>query len=68
MKKHMPGFVPVSFNKVGIILLILGVVGLSIKIISYLSNWYYISGNIMYFGFALILISLYLIFVVPKEK
>jgi hypothetical protein len=61
MKKHMLDFVPVKFHKSGKLLMFLAaglvVVGLAAQI--YL---------LVIFGLALGLLSLYLIFVVPREK
>ncbi|PIR07106.1 MAG: hypothetical protein COV55_01605 [Candidatus Komeilibacteria bacterium CG11_big_fil_rev_8_21_14_0_20_36_20] len=67
MKKYMTGFVPMNYKKSGIILLIIGLAGLVLKLISYFTSWFFISNYLMYFGPALILISFYLILVVPKE-
>ena len=67
MKKNMPGFLPVNFKYVGLILLIIGLLGLIIKALSYWTNWFEVSNTIIYFGVVLILLSLYFIFVVPKE-
>lgn len=60
MKKHKPGFVPVNYKKAGVILLI---IGLACLIINLFVSFIYLA----YFSFGLILISLYLLFVVPKE-
>jgi len=62
----MTGFVPVNFKQVGKIILIIGFICLIAKLTSYLTNWFYISNDFFYFGVALLLLSLYLIFVVPK--
>jgi len=56
-----------NYKKSGIILLIIGLAGLVLKLISYFTSWFFISNYLMYFGPALILISFYLILVVPKE-
>ena len=66
-KKHMPGFVPVNFKQSGKILFTIGLVSLIIKAVSYLTNWFTVPNYFVYFGAGLILLSLYLIFVVPKE-
>jgi len=63
----MSEFVPVNFKKSGKILLIIGLICLIIKFFSFLTDWFDLSNYISYFGIVLILISLYLIFVVPKE-
>ena len=67
MKKYLPGFVPVNFKKSGFILLIIGLVCLILKMVSYLTDWFYIPGYLFYFGLALMLISFYLIFITPEE-
>ncbi|MFH1564365.1 MAG: hypothetical protein ABIC82_00765 [bacterium] len=67
MKKHMPGFVPIGFNKIGTILLILGTIGILVKIVFQLTGWFYISNIILFISVGLFVISLYLIFVIPKE-
>lgn len=67
MKKHMPGFVPVNFKKSGKILLAVGLAFLIAKLVSYLTGWFSISNYIIYIGVGLIFLSLYLVFVVPKE-
>ncbi|MBU1164196.1 hypothetical protein KKA15_01365 [Patescibacteria group bacterium] len=67
MKKHMSGFVPVNFKQVGVMLLIIGLIVILLKFFSYLTSLVEISNYVLYFGIGLMLISLYLIFVVPKE-
>ena len=61
MKKHMPGFIPVEFYKVGKILLFpaagLVVVGIAAEVMP-----------MVIFGLALGLLSLYLIIIVPREE
>lgn len=68
MKKHIPGFVPVPYKAVGKVLLILGVLFLIAKLISYITNWFAIGKYLVYFGFGLIALSIYLIFIVPPEE
>ncbi|MBU4421400.1 hypothetical protein L6259_00765 [Candidatus Parcubacteria bacterium] len=67
MKKFATGLRPVDYYKSGIILLILGLLAVITKIISYLTDWFFIPNTALYFGIALSIISLYLIFVVPKQ-
>ena len=67
MKKYLSGFVPVNFKQTGKILLIIGLVCLAVRLLSFLTNWFSLSNNILYVGIGLILLSLYLFFVVPKE-
>lgn len=67
MKKHMSGFVPVNYNLAGKILLPLGILLLLTKIISYFTKWFYVTNILIFIGIGFIILSLYLIFVVPKE-
>jgi len=57
----MPGFVPVKFHKVGKFLLLLAA-GL---VVVGAANQFYL---LVFFGLALGLLALYLIYVVPREK
>lgn len=63
----MPGFVPVNFKKAGRVLLIIGLICLIIKAISYLTGWFFAANYIFYLGIGFILISFYLIFILPEE-
>lgn len=63
----MTGFVPIDFRRAGKVLLVIGLICLLLRIVSYITNSFNLSNYILYFGLALILLSLYLIFVVPKE-
>lgn len=67
MKKHMPGFVPVNYKQSGIFILAIGIACLFAKLFSYLTDWYILPNYYVYLGAGLIMLSLYLIFVVPKE-
>ncbi|MBU0597356.1 hypothetical protein KJ641_01335 [Patescibacteria group bacterium] len=67
MKKSMTGFVPANFKNAGIILLIIGLITLAIKTVSFLTNWFSSPNYFIYLGLGLIFLGLYLIFVVPKE-
>ena len=66
MKKYMLGFVPVNFQQVGKILLLIGIVSILIKVLSYFTKWFEAPGSILYTGAMCIIISLYLMYVVPK--
>ena len=66
MKKHMPGFVPVNFKNSGIILLLIGLLCITIKGISFFTRLFFAPNSVLYFGIAVLVLSLYLIFVVPK--
>ncbi|MFH1667540.1 MAG: hypothetical protein ABH884_00765 [Candidatus Komeilibacteria bacterium] len=67
MKKYMTGFVPVQFNKVGKVLLTLGIISLLLEILDYFSDWFNLPNIIMFIGVGFVLIGLYLIYIVPKE-
>ena len=67
MKKHMPGFVPVNFKSVGKILFIIGSIGLTVGLISDLTQWFFIHDYITYFSLVVMLISLYIILVGTKD-
>jgi hypothetical protein len=62
------GFVPVKFHLAGRILLIIGIIGLVLIGVSKLTGWYALPPSFLVFSLATILVSLYLIFVVPREK
>ena len=68
MKKHMTGFVPINFQKSGWILLTIGIVLILSKLISFATNFYFVPTYLIYIGIAMIAVSLYLIFVSPKEE
>ena len=68
MKKHMPGFVPVQYKKVGRFLLALGIAVSLVSLISKFTSLLTLPNYVLYFGLVLILLSLYLLFIVPKEE
>jgi hypothetical protein len=59
-KKHMPGFVPVKFHKSGKLLIFLAA---GLVVVGVAAHIY----PLVVFGLALGLVSLYLIFVAPKN-
>lgn len=63
-----PGFVPVDFHLVGRILLIIGIIGLVLVGVSELTGWFALPEIVWVFSLAMTLVSLYLIYVVPREK
>ena len=67
VKKHYSGFVPVRFKSLGKILLPISSVMVIIGGLRYLAGWSEIPIAVIFIGLALLLVSLYLIFVVPKE-
>jgi len=63
----MPGFVPIPFHMTGKILLVVGLVLLLARLVSYLTSWYATPSSLVYFGAVPVVIGLYLVFIVPKE-
>jgi len=68
MKKHIPGLVPINFKLAGKSMFLIGVISSAYWLVSYFTVQFTLSNNYIYLGIAMILISLYLIFVVPNEK
>jgi hypothetical protein len=68
MKKYPSGFVPVDYRVAGKNLIKIGFVGLLFKSVAFVSGWFEASNYIAYFSGGLILIGLYLVFVVSKNK
>ena len=66
--KYPPGFVPVDFQGVGKILLALGIISLILKGVTSLTGWLALPDIVFYLGLVFIIVSLYLIFVVPKPE
>ena len=66
MKEHMTGFVPVDFRKLGVVLLVVGMIGIGARLASYFGNWLGVSDLLIFVGATAVLLGLYLIFVVPK--
>lgn len=62
------GFVPANFHLAGRILLTIGIIGLVIVGVSKLTGWFVLPQIVLAFSVTAIPISLYLIFVVPREK
>lgn len=67
-KKYPTGFVPINFRAVGKFLLWLGIVSALLGALDYLITWIKLPKDLLVFGLAAILLSLYVIFVVPKNK
>jgi len=67
MKKNTSGFVPIDFKLVGKIMFPLGLVLILVKGLDYLMGWSVIPVVVLFAGIVLLLLSLYLFFVVPKE-
>ena len=66
MKKYPTGFVPVNFQEVGGILLVIGVLCVLIEVVDFLVGAFSIPNTVLYFGLASLALSAYLIFIVPK--
>lgn len=65
--KYQPGFVPVQFNRVGKIMVILGLAGIVIAVINYLAHWGSATNVILLVSIGFILIGFYLAKVPPKD-
>ncbi len=62
------GFVPANFRLTGKLLLILGGIGLLATGVDALTGWFGLPNAVWIVSLVLIPISLYLLFVVPKEE
>ena len=63
-----PGFVPIPFHVVSIILLVMGGLGLVIVLISSISGWFELPLLVTLFSIAALVIGLYLKIFVPRES
>lgn len=68
MKKYPSGFVPINFQQVGQLLLIIGVVCSLVRGYDIFFGMNIFDNTVLYFGLLCIVLGLYLKFVVPKEK
>ena len=66
-KKHMSGFVPIPFTSVGKLFLPVSIVVIAVTVISRLLGWEFIPLRVTGFGIGLLIVSMYLLFVVPEE-
>jgi hypothetical protein len=62
------GFVPIQFHMAGRILLAIGIIGLVLFGVSTLTGWFALPSATLGVSIVVILVSLYLIFVVPREE
>jgi hypothetical protein len=62
------GFVPANFRLAGRILLIIGIIGLVLVGVSKLTGWFALPQIVLVISLVAIPVSLYLIYVVPREK
>jgi len=67
MKKYLPGFVPINFKQSGKTILVISLICLLTKFVSYLTHWFNLPNSFLYLGAGLIVLSLYLIFITPQE-
>ena len=66
-KKHLSGLAPIPFNLLGKILFPISLVMVTLGGLGYLIGWAVIPLSVLFIGLGLLIISLYLLFVVPKE-
>ena len=66
-KKHPSGFAPIPFNLLGKILLPISLIMVTLGGLGYLIDWIIIPLPVFFIGLGLLILSLYLLFVVPKE-
>ena len=62
------GFVPINYRIAGKVLLILGLIGLLVTGVDAITGWFGLPKVILIVSVVLIPVSLYLLFVVPKEE
>jgi hypothetical protein len=62
------GFVPIQFHMAGRILLVIGIIGIVLFTVARLTGWFALPPAILGVSIVVILVSLYLIFVVPREE
>ena len=66
-KKHTSGFAPISYKFGGKILLPISAALVIIGALDNLAGWGIVPQAVLFVGLGLFLISLYLLYVVPKE-
>jgi len=66
-KKHPSGFVPIQFRVLGKVLLPISFIMVVASGLDFIFGWEIIPFAVMYIGLIFLLLSLYLLFVVPKE-
>lgn len=65
---QLPGLVPVKFHMAGRILLVIGIIDSVLIGVSEFTGWFVLPPIVLMISIATILVSLYLIFVVPREE
>ena len=66
-KQHPSGFAPIPFKLLGKILFPISIVMVILGGLDYLASWAVIPVAVFFIGLGFLIISLYLLFVVPKE-
>ena len=66
-EKHQSGFAPVPFKLLGKILFPISLVMVILGGLSYLMGWVAIPIAVFFIGLGFLIISLYFIYIVPKE-
>jgi len=64
----MTGFAPINFNLVGKIVLTIGIIIGILSVLAKLTNWFELTDNIIFIGVGFIVVGLYLINMIPKDK
>ena len=67
MKKYPPGFAPIDFKLGGRILFPVSLILILLGALDYLMKWNTILSAMLFIGLVLLILSLYWLFVVPKE-
>jgi len=67
VKRSPSGFAPIPFNLLGKIMFPIALVMILLGGLDYLIGWGVIPVSIFFIGLGFLIISLYLLFVVPKE-
>jgi hypothetical protein len=62
------GFVPIPFHRAGQLLLAIGTTGLILIGITMLTGWISLPAAVLILSLSAIVIGLYLIFIVPRER
>ena len=66
-QKHMSGFVPIPYKSAGKILFPLSLIMTLTGGLDWFMSWDLIPLAVSFFGLGLLIISIYLLFVVPRE-
>jgi len=66
-KRHPSGFVPIPFKSAGKALFPISLFMIILGGLDYLMGWTVIPIGVLFVGLGLLILSLYLLFIVPKE-